>query len=135
MVLLTGCMGGINDDGDAESVAESFAKDYFNYNLKEAQLFCTPESERWIRFAASNIYEADVERLRGMDSGADVELIGVDYTSDTTAVAVLRVDGALVRDTIGSAGHVVDKSEYRLTLVKRGERWLVRMASLPRSEK
>lgn len=133
--VLSGC--GEEEGSEAEDVAKAFGEAYFNYDFTTAATLATPESGRWLRFAASNVYEADVKVLRGMDEGAKVDVDDVVYCSDdTTAVATLSVSGAMVRDTIGVAGHVdKDKRTYTFRLVKRGERWLVRMEDLPRSGK
>lgn len=132
-LLQQGCGSGPSD-GDAETVAESFAEAYFNYHFDEAAVCCTPESRRWLSFAASNVYEADLEVLRGMERGAEVEVVSVDYgPADSVAVADVVVRGAMVRDTIGRAGRVSGEERYSLGMVLRGERWLVRMEGLPRS--
>lgn len=134
-LLPQGCGFGGGDDG-AEAVAERFAIAYFNYHFDEASLCCTPESRRWLSFAASNVYEADLDVLRGMASGAEVEVLSVDYgDADSVAVASVVVRGAMVRDTIGRAGRVSAEESYRLGMVCRDGRWYVRMEGLPRSGK
>lgn len=134
--VATACDGG-DDVAEADDVAKAFSEAYFNYDFNTAATFCTSESERWLRFAASNVYEADVKVLRNMSDGAKVEVDDIVYYSDdTTAVAKVNVTGAMVRDTVGVAGHVDGETRsYTLRLVKRGGRWLVRMEALPRSGK
>jgi len=129
-----GCSDGQSDQLDAAVVAERFGVAYFNYDFEQALQYCTAESERWLSFAASNVYEADLQVLRGMEKGAEVEAEPADYAADdSTATVVLNVSGAMVRDTIGRSGRIVGDGTYSLSLVKREGRWLVRMASLPRS--
>lgn len=131
-----GCGSGNSDRDKAETAASSFAQAYFNYNFDEAAKFCTQDSRRWLSFAASNIYEADVEVLRNMETGATAEVTDMDFSDeDSTAVATVEVANFMQRDTIGKAGRVIDAAVFALTLVRRDGVWKVRMASLPRSEK
>lgn len=116
--------------------AEGFALAYFNHDYRQAEHFVTPESSRWLRFAASNISEADVEQLNAHGLAATVETTDYRQADDTTAVVTVAVAGYLHFDTIGGRGTVADDgSEYCLTLVNRAGYWLVRMAGLPRSER
>lgn len=111
-----------------------FANRYFNYNFPEALTLCTPESAKWIRLAASNVTEADLDVLRAQERGAEAEVVSVDFGSgDTTAVATVRVSGFMLADTIGAPGHIVAGAEYRIPAVRRDGRWLVRMACPLRS--
>lgn len=133
--VLLGCSGK-SGESDALIVAESFGKAYFNYDFKSALQYCTPESEKWLRFAASNIYEADVDMLRAMDSGAKVEGVDVVYADDdSTAMAIVEVEGMMVRDTVGRAGHVEKEGKYCIPVVKRQGAWRVKMVGLLRSER
>lgn len=134
LLAVAGC-GGDSDGGDVCEVAEGFGRAYFNYDFDSAKKYCTAESERWLRFAASNVYEADVEALRAMENGAEVETDDYETTTDTTATVWLTVSGFLERDTIGHAGHVSDKGRFAVPMVRRGETWKVRMAGLPRNER
>lgn len=125
-------------DGDerdkAEAAAKAFAEAYFNYDIAKAAQFCTDDSQRWLRFAASNVYGADLEVLRGMEAGATVDIDDIDMADgDSMAVATVRVGGYMQRDTIGKAGRVVADGEFRLGLVRGGGEWKVRMEALPRS--
>jgi len=133
--VLFGC-NGKSGETDAIIVAENFGKAYFNYDFRSALQYCTPESEKWLRFAASNVYVTDVEMLRAMDSGAKVEGVDVVHADDdSTAMAIVEVRDFMVRDTVGHAGHIEKEGRYCIPIVKRQDAWLVKMASLLRSEK
>lgn len=134
-IVPTACGG--DKQPDAVEVADSFARAYFNYDFNKAFSYATPESRRWLSFAASNVYKADVDTLRQMAYGAEVETGDADYADDdSTATVWVNVTGAMVRDTIGAAGHVDNGTRrYALALVNRRGRWLVKMEDLPRSEK
>lgn len=128
--LLAGTAGchGQQEDEDPESVADSFADAYFNYDYVRAMRYSTPESSRWIQFAASNIYQADIDALRAMETGATAKTTDInDGDTDSTLVATVQVDGYLLRDTIGKAGRVVDGLEFKLPMVKRQGKWLVHL--------
>ena len=45
----------------------AFADAYFNYDFGEALKMVTPESEKWLRFAASNVTQGDVDLLNAQD--------------------------------------------------------------------
>jgi hypothetical protein len=130
-VLLTGCTVGEND---AERVAHQWGEAYFNYQFKQALDFSTPESERWLRFAASNITQADLDALQ-KNGQAVVSLDGYYAGSDTTGTAYLNVSNWLCPDSIGHAGSLQEQATFQVSLVKRDGRWMVRMEGLPRSER
>ena len=136
LAILTACEG--HEKSQEELVSEcatGFAEAYFNYDFQQAERFVTPESSRWLKFAASNIGEADVEQLNNHGEAATVELTDHENTSDTTIVVTVEVDNYLQFDSIGGRGTLADDGEYRLTLVNRNGNWLIRMEGLPRSEK
>ena len=134
LFLATGCGCGNADRDDAEATALAFANTYFNYNFDEAAKFCTQDSRRWLSFAASNVYGADLEVLRNMDAGATVDVADMDFPDgDSTAVVTVEVSGFMQRDTIGKAGRVVEEGVFTLSLVRRDGQWKVRMAGLPRN--
>ena len=122
-------------EDDAAKAASTFAKAYFNYDFNEASKFCTDDSRRWLAFAASNIYEADIEVLRNMENGAEVDVTDVDCHDDSTATATVEVANYMQRDTIDKAGRVTDKGVFALTLLCKDGVWKVRMSGALRSEK
>ncbi len=136
LLLAAGFGCGNADRDDAEAAALAFAQAYFNYNFDEAAKFCTQDSHRWLAFAASNVYGADIEVLRNMDTGATVNVADMDFSDgDSAAVATVEVFGFMQRDTIGRAGRVVEEGVFTLSLVRSGGQWKVRMAGLPRNGK
>lgn len=112
-----------------------FAEPYFNYRFHSAAAFCTPESKKWIAFAASNATEADLDVLRSQAEGAEVGVSRIELTSDTTAMACVDVSNFLLADTIGRPARIEAEGRFRLPVVLRGGRWLVRMEGLPQSER
>lgn len=116
--------------------ADSFAVNYFNWHFEQALRYCTPESEKWLRYAASNVHEEDVELLRNKEADAQVELGDIIYNDNDSIVTIeTKVYDYLQMDSIGKAAHLVPESTFRLTMVKRSGKWLIRMESPLRSEK
>ena len=118
----------------AERTATEFAEAYFNYDLTKASTLVTPESVKWISFVASNISEEDIEVLNTRSEGATVTLDDCEMINDTTCEAVITVDNFMAIDTIGRPGVFRHDGTFRLTVVLRDGRWLIKMASLPQNE-
>ncbi len=133
-LTLTAC-GVVNDDEGALSTAESWGTAYFNCNYHGAADYCTPESERWLRFAASNTTEDDLQLLRDRHA----EVAASDYftiANDTLRVVTLHVDHYVKPALLGQqTTEQADDGQFQVSVVKRGRRWLVRMEGLPRSER
>lgn len=114
----------------------NFASAYFNWQYKEALPFCTPESERWLRFAASNVTQEDVDLLRAQQEGASHKIDSINYDKgDTTATAYITVKNFLQADSIDTPAHMVKRARICIPLVLRNKKWLVKMEVPLQSEK
>lgn len=134
VAALLGSCGGNKNDEQLRMSLDSFACHYFNWQFREAIPYVTPSSERWLRYAASQVRETEVEKLRNMDRPAEFEVDKIEYhDGDSTAWATLTVRHLLLMDSIGTDAHLADEAVYNVELVKAGGKWLVRMANLPRS--
>lgn len=134
LLFLASCM--TNRNGSEEQlyeVADSFATNYFNLRYKNACNFCTGDTHQWLRFAASNVNQADIDMLHKTDEPAHIEINEVNYTSDSTAVVNMTVSNFLKMDSIESCGHIVESATFRLNAVIDNNKWLIRMEALPRS--
>ena len=135
MAVLASCnMIGSNDDAAME-VAVCWADAYFNCDYAEAQKLSTAESEQWLRFAASNTSERDLQLLH--ERPAIVESHQY-YTvaNDTMCVVELQVNNCLAPTAPGEDARQEEASgTYLLTVVKRNGNWKVRMEGLPQSER
>jgi len=119
-----------------EEVTDSFATNYFNALYEQAARFATPESERYLRFAASQIGQEDIDLLNQQEEPATIEIQNVEIEDgDTTATVSLNVMNYLCMDTIGKAGHMVENGEFKIMLVFKNKQWRVRMEGLPQNEK
>ena len=134
--ILYGCdTGGTDMDKEAQNVATAFAEAYFNYDFQEARKLVTADSEKWLRFAATNISQEDVDILNAKTEAATVEVNDISYVDDTTSTVSITVNHFLLKDTLQRQGHIEDEAEYSLTIVRQGRKHLVRMACLPQNER
>jgi hypothetical protein len=134
MLSLTACNMIQRDSNKATDVAVQWGEAFFNCDYHAAETLCTPESRRWLQFAASNTTQQDLDLLK--QHAAEVE--ATDYfpaANDTLRVVQLVVRNSLSPAVNGGAPLQVDEALFSVTVVKRNDQWLVRMASLPRSEK
>lgn len=128
-----------NHPGSEENLtdtADSFSCHYFNWQYEKAIPYTTKESEKWLRFVASQVHQVDVNMLRSMDEGASCEIGDVTYLQDDS-LATVRVDvkNFLCMDTIGTKSHIVNKATFILNMVYKNEKWLVDLNSVPRKVK
>jgi PBP1b-binding outer membrane lipoprotein LpoB len=136
VILLTSCIGNHRSRHQVEQAADSFAENYFNYQFEEAAKHATKDSERWLRYAASNIHKADVEMLRSQDEGASVDVENVTLgDGDSTAIATIKVHNYMRLDTIGNAGRMINEDRFLLNMMKEEGKWKIKMEGLPQSEK
>ena len=116
--------------------ADSFAVNFYNWHFEQALRYCTPESGKWLRYAASNVHEADVELLRNKAEDATVEINDIDFGDDeVSAIADITVRNFLQMDSIGEEAHLVEEADFLLPMCMENGVWKVRMASLPQSGK
>ena len=131
--LLAGC--GLVDDGNraAREVALEWADAYFNCDFHQAEEYITPEGGKWLRFAASNITEQQLQLLQQHEVKVEADMS--DYVNDTMQVVTLKVNNYLAPTPLGEEPTIKEQGTFRITLVKRDNKWKVRMEGLPRNEK
>jgi hypothetical protein len=133
-LLLAACDMIQNDDNEATSTAVQWGEAFFNCDYHAVEALCTPESRRWLQFAASNTTQQDLDLLK--QHAAQVE--ATDFfpeANDTLRVVELVVCNSVKPTVAGEEPSQIDKAVFHTTVVKRNGSWLVRMASLPQSEK
>ena len=133
-LALTACNMMQNDDDQATAIAIEWGKAFFNCDYHAAEALSTPDSRRWLQFAASNTTQQDLDLLK--QHAAEVE--ATDFfpeANDTLRVVELVVRNSVKPTIAGEEPSQIEKAMFRTTVVKRNGSWLVRMASLPRSEK
>lgn len=127
----------INGERKARAAVDSFAFYYFNWQFPKATRFVTDSSQVWLRYAASQVHEADIAILRDKED-ATIEIDEIDVTSYNGPKARITVNNFLRMDTIGTEGHLVKKASFILHLEEVPEdkvRWKVRMEGLLQSER
>ena len=133
-LALTACNMMQNDDNQATAIAIEWGEAFFNCDYHAAEALSTPDSRRWLQFAASNTTQQDLDLLK--QHAAEVE--ATDFfpeANDTLRVVELAVRNSVKPTIAGEQPSQIEKAMFRTTVVKRNGSWLVRMASLPRSEK
>ena len=122
------------DSDQATDVAVQWGEAFFNCDYHAAEALCTPESHRWLQFAASNTTQHDLDLLK--QHAAEVE--ATQYfpeASDTLRVVELVVRNSVSPNINAEESTQQDEASFHVTVVKRHGNWLVRMAGLPQSEK
>ncbi len=128
-LALLSCNNG--NRSQVETVAESFATSYFNCDYAGCMQYITNESVKYLKFMATNVTDGDIERLRAMEKGADVEVMKESFADNDTVVDVkVKVSDFCYADTIGKPSRLHDSAEATLRLVKRGEEWKVILSNV-----
>lgn len=133
--FFTACSDHNNED-KLKDTADSFARTYFNWQFNEALAHCTTSSQQWIQYAASQVTQADVDLLRGMETGASCELKSIQrHNGDTTATVVMTVENFLSMDSIQTTGRIIPSAYFQLDMVYRNKLWKVDLSGPPRALK
>lgn len=134
VALMSCSMGYATDDEEEIALAaDSFVLGYFNFNFPKAVRFCTPESEKWLRFRATNVLQEDIDIIKAQQEGATHAINGMEIIDDTTATVECKVFNYLQTDTLGRPGCMRKSGRYTLKAVKRTGKWLIKMEGLPQN--
>ena len=114
---LSGCEPHEGSEDQLKADVDSFANYYFNWHFPKAVKYCTQESERWLRYAASNVNETDVELLRQKPEDASIEITDIDFGDDeTSATVTLTVHNFLQMDSIGQDPQLIEQADFQLPM-------------------
>ncbi len=134
MIGLCACTDHKNEE-QLRDTASAFAQTYFNWQFNDALAHCTPSSQRWISYAASQVTQDDVDKLRRAEQGARSEIKKIHYEEgDSVVSVVMKVENFLSMDSIGTVGHFVESATYTLQFVQLNKRWKVKLTELPRPD-
>ena len=117
---------------------DSFAVYYFNWQFYHAVRFVTPESEKWMHYAASQVHQADIDLLQSKELPASCEINEIVYSEDDkTAIAHVTIQNYLRMDTIGKAATIVNTAQFDIPLIYQPEtdKWIVEVNELLRPVK
>ena len=132
-ILMAGCEAGMNGDQQAREVAGEWADAYFNCDFKDASGSVTPESQKWLQYAASNTTAEELKMLQDA-GGAQVSVSnGFDEANDTMRLVTMNVTNVLTTQQQSSV--LAKDATFKVMVVKRNGSWKVRMAGLPQSGK
>lgn len=132
LIGLFACTDHKNEE-QLRDTASAFAQTYFNWQFNDALAHCTPSSQRWISYAASQVKQDDVDKLRSAEQGARSEIKKIHYEEgDSVASAVMKIENFLSMDSLDTVGHFVESATYTFQLVRQAKRWKVRLTELPR---
>ena len=132
-VLLTGCDMGMDGDQEARDAAEAWADAYFNCDFKDASGYVTPESQKWLQYAASNTTEQDLKLLQDAGGAQVIVSENFDVANDTLRVVTFSVTNVLTPAAQRQASALAKEATFKVTVVKRKAGWQVRMEGLPQN--
>ncbi len=133
-VLMTagGCQPHEGSESQLKEDVDSFATYYYNWHFRQAAKFCTSESEVWLRYASSNVHQADLDLLHQKQEDAVAEVQDVEFGDDEISAKVyLKVSNYYRMDTIGTEAHLVKEADVTLPMVMQEGRWKVLLNQLP----
>lgn len=138
LLLSTGILGATSschrEEGQQlEKPLEAFCTSYFNWRFQQAVPYCTDASQRWLRYAASQVNSSDVERLRAQQEGATFTLGDISYNEGGDSAWVeVTVNNFLQMDTLGKAAQPMDEAHYQVPMVRQKGQWRVTLSGLLR---
>ena len=119
-----------------EQAVESFSVAYFNWDYPKAASYATDGSLPWLRYAASQVTQEDVELLNAKAEQATVEVMpDVEMVSDSCVVAMVLVRNFLDMDSIDRPSVLCEEASFHLNAVRVNGRWAVHLPALPRRER
>ena len=132
-ILMAGCDAGLNSDQQAREVAGKWADAYFNCDFKDADNYVTPESRKWLQYAASNTTEQELNMLQ--EAGGAQVTVSETATEGNDTLKTFRLTVANCLGTTHETAALVKERTFMVTVVRRTTDWQVRMAGLPQSER
>ncbi|MBQ5510193.1 MAG: hypothetical protein IIT94_03490 [Prevotella sp.] len=135
LFLLVACDFHAGSSRQLKKEVDSFAVYYFNWQFHHAVRFVTPESEKWMHYAASQVHQADIDLLQSKELPASCEINEVVYSEDDkTAIAHVTIQNYLRMDTIGKAATIVNTAQFDIPLIYQPEtdKWIVEVNELLR---
>lgn len=134
--LCAGCQRYEGSERQLKEDADSFATYYFNWHFLQAAKYCIFETRVWLRYASSNVHQADIDLLEAKKEDATVEIEDVDFHDDEVSATVrFQVKNFYQMDTIGQAAHLVDQATFQLPMEMHKGRWQVKLTELPKKIK
>lgn len=132
LMAMTSCQPHEGSERQLKEDVDSFATYYYNWHFEQARKYCTPKSEIWLKWAASNVHPADIDLLRDKQQDAIVELGDIDFHDDeVSATANIKVTNFLRMDSIGKEAQLVREATFALPMTLHQGKWKVELKGLP----
>ena len=122
------------DEDAAEKCAMNFTTAFYNFDYDTAFKYCDSDSVQWLKMFVSNLQESDFDSIRNLTVRPTIKLVKTEG-DDTSATAFCKVHNVYVLDTLGKAGHLLNKGMLKVQMKRIDKKWKVRTASLLQSEK
>lgn len=135
LFLLVACDFHAGSSRQLKKEVDSFAVYYFNWQFHKAVRFVTPESEKWMSYAASQVHQADIDLLQQKELPATCEIMEITYDDKVfSAIAHVTIRNYLRMDTIGKVASVIDVANFDIPLSyhSQSDKWIVNINELPR---
>jgi len=133
---LSGCQPHEGSESQLKEDVDSFATYYYNWHFEKAAKYCTPESEVWLRYASSNVHQADIDLLHNKPEDAAIEINDIDFGDDEVSATVhLQVSDFFQMDSIGKEAHLIKQADFKLPMVLHEGKWKVVLKDLPTKSK
>lgn len=97
--------------------------------------YCTPESQCWVIYAASNVTQEDVDAINAMKEKTTCKTTNIEIYNDSTSMATVKARNFFMMDSIGVTGKVIPEAYFTMTLKRREGKWSVHLTSLPQVDK
>lgn len=132
LMVIVSCQPHEGSESQLKEDVDSFATYYYNWHFEQASKYCTPESEVWLKWAASNVHPADIDLLHEKQEDAKIEIEDILYGNDETSATVsIHVSNFLMMDSIGKAAKLVDQTTLQLPMEIHEGKWKVKLEKLP----
>lgn len=118
-----------------EENTRHFVENYLCCRYKQAMQYCTPESQCWVIYAASNVTQEDVDAINAMKEKTTCKTTNIEIYNDSTSMATVKARNFFMMDSIGVTGKVIPEAYFTMTLKRREGKWSVHLTSLPQVDK
>lgn len=117
--------------------AQEFMICLLNLQMERAYTYCTPESRPWLRQRMSLFSEEDIKSMESNEVDCTVEANTYKGGSpdDSLAYVLCTAYNVMIADTLESEGTIRDKALFIVPMVKRDDRWRVKMEGPLRNER